>query len=40
MWRRSLDAATRLEPAYGPTMRRLLPEIDQLNRLMAPPLTA
>lgn len=34
-WRRTLDAATRLEPAYGPPMRRLLQEIDQLNRLMA-----
>ena len=39
-WRRTLDAATRLEPAYGPPMRRLLQEIDQLNRLMALSLTA
>jgi hypothetical protein len=33
--RRTFDAATRLEPAYGPPMRRLLQGIDQLNRLMA-----
>ena len=39
-WRRTLDAATRLEPAYGPPTRRLLQEIDQLNRLMALSLTA
>jgi hypothetical protein len=39
-WRRYLDAATRLEPAYGPPMRRLLQEIDQLKRLMALPRAA
>jgi hypothetical protein len=39
-WQRYLDAAARLEPEYGPAMRRLLQEIDQLNRLMALPLAA
>jgi hypothetical protein len=39
-WQRYLDAAARLEPQYGPAMRRLLQEIDQLNRLMALPLVA
>ena len=33
-WQRYLDAATRLEPDYGPSMRRLLREIDQLMRLI------
>jgi hypothetical protein len=37
MWQRYLDAAARLEPDYGPGMRRLLREIDQLTRLMALP---
>lgn len=39
-WQRYLDAAARLEPQYGPAMRRLLQEIDQLNRLMALPFVA
>ena len=38
MWQRYLDAAARLEPEYGPAMRRLLQEIDRLERLMALPL--
>ena len=38
MWQRYLDAATRLEPQYGPAMRRLYQEIDQLERLLALPL--
>ena len=38
MWQRYLDAAARLEPEYGPAMRRLLQEIHQLERLMALPL--
>lgn len=33
MWARYLAAAARLEPDYGPEMRRLLREIDQLTRL-------
>jgi hypothetical protein len=37
-WRRYLDAAARLEPEFGPPMRRLLQEIDQLARLLALPL--
>lgn len=32
-WSRYLAAATTLEPEYGPPMRRLLREIDQLTRL-------
>jgi hypothetical protein len=39
-WDRYLAAATRLEPDYGPAMRRLLQEIDQLTRLMTLPLVA
>ena len=38
MWQRYLDAAARLEPDYGPAMRRLYLEIDQLERLLALPL--
>ena len=38
MWRHYLDAATRLEPQYGPAMRRLYQEIDQLERLLGLPL--
>lgn len=38
MWQRYLDAAARLEPDYGPAMRRLYLEIDQLERLVALPL--
>ncbi|MBN9560425.1 MAG: hypothetical protein J0H14_06800 [Alphaproteobacteria bacterium] len=40
MWRHYLDAATRLEPQYGPAMRRLYQEIEQLERLLALPLAA
>ena len=40
MWRRYLDAAARLEPDYGPLMRRLLQEIDRLQRLLDLPLAA
>jgi hypothetical protein len=40
MWQRYLDAATRLEPQYGPAMRRLYQEIEQLERLLALPLAA
>lgn len=40
MWQRYLDAAARLEPDFGPRMRRLLQEIDQLTRLMALPVAA
>jgi hypothetical protein len=36
-WTRYLDAAARHEPEFGPPMRRLLQEIDQLERLMALP---
>ena len=32
-WSRYLAAAARLEPDYGPKMRKLLQEIDQLSRL-------
>jgi hypothetical protein len=32
-WQRYLDGASRLEPEYGPRMRQLLREIDQLTRL-------
>jgi hypothetical protein len=39
MWRRYLDAAARLEPHYGPPMRRLQ-EIDRLQRLLDLPLAA
>ena len=39
-WQRYLDAATRLEPEYGPRLRRLYHEIDQLSRLVALPLAA
>ena len=39
-WQRYLDAATRLEPEYGPRMRRLFAEIDQLERLIALPSAA
>ena len=40
MWQRYLDVAARLEPDFGPRMRRLLQEIDQLTRLMALPVAA
>ena len=33
MWARYLAAAARLEPGYGPEMRQLLRDIDQLTRL-------
>ena len=33
MWARYLAAAARLEPSYGPDMRQLLREIDQLTPL-------
>ena len=39
-WDRYLAAAARLEPDYGPRLRRLYQEIDQLNRLIALPLAA
>ena len=39
-WQRYLDAAARLEPEYGPKLRRLYQEIDQLSRLIALPLAA
>ena len=39
-WHRYLDAATRLEPDYGPRMRRLLGEIDRLARLLDLPVVA
>ena len=32
-WNRYLAAAANLDPEYGPEMRRLLREIDQLTRL-------
>ena len=34
-WTRYLAAAARLEPEFGPPMRRLLREIDQLERVLA-----
>jgi hypothetical protein len=37
MWQRYLDAATILEPDYGPRMRDLLRDIDRLERLLALP---
>ena len=37
MWQRYLDAATVLEPDYGPRMRDLLRDIDRLERLLALP---
>jgi hypothetical protein len=39
-WDRYLAAAAQFEPDYGPRLRRLYQEIDQLNRLMALPLAA
>ena len=39
MWARYLAAAARLEPGYGPEMRQLLREIDQLTRLTELPIT-
>ncbi len=36
----TLDAATRLEPDYGPRMRRMLQEIDRLARLIDLPVAA
>jgi hypothetical protein len=38
MWQRYLDAATMLEPDYGPRMRGLLRDIDRLERLLALPI--
>ena len=40
MWQRYLDVAARLEPDFGPRMRRLLQEIDQLTRLIELPIAA
>jgi hypothetical protein len=40
MWQRYLDAAARLEPDYGPLMRRRLQEIDRRQRLLDLPLAA
>ena len=37
MWQRYLDAATVLEPQYGPPMRDLLRDIDRLERLLTLP---
>ena len=39
-WQRYLDAATKLEPEFGPRLRRLYQEIDRLNRLIAMPFAA
>lgn len=39
-WQRYLDAATKLEPEYGPQLRRFYTEIDHLARLVALPLAA
>ena len=39
-WDRYLGAATKLEPEYGPQLRRLYAEIDHLNRLLALPVAA
>jgi|ERR1700722_4126431 hypothetical protein len=39
-WHRYLAAAMRLEPDYGPRMRRLRQEIGQLERLMTLPIAA
>ena len=39
-WHRYLAEATRLEPEYGPGMRRLWQEIGRLEALMALPLAA
>ena len=39
-WRRYLAAAMRLEATYGPRIRRLRHEIDQLERLMTLPIAA
>ena len=39
-WNRYLAAAARLEPDYGPHLRRLYHEIDQLSRLIELPLAA
>lgn len=40
MWNHYLAAAAQLEPDYGPRMRRLYQEIDQLKRLVALPRAA
>lgn len=40
MWNRYLAAAAQLEPDYGPRMRRLYQEVDQLKRLAALPRAA
>ena len=37
MWQRYLDAATVLEPDYGPRMRALLRDIERLERLLTLP---
>ena len=39
-WNRYLAAAAALEGQYGPPMRRLLREIDQLERVLALPITS
>jgi len=39
-WDRYLAAAAALEGQYGPPMRRLLREIDQLERILALPVTS
>ncbi len=39
-WNRYLAAAIQLEPDYGPRMRRLYQEVDQLKRLIALPRAA
>jgi len=39
-WDRYLAAAAALEGQYGPPMRRLLREIDQLERVLALPITS
>ena len=39
-WHGYLAAAMRLEAEYGPRMRRLRQEIDQLERLMSLPIAA
>jgi hypothetical protein len=39
-WNRYIAAAAALEGQYGPPMRRLLREIDQLERVLALPITS
>jgi hypothetical protein len=40
VWHRYLAAAMRLEPDYGPRIRRLCQEIGQLERLKTLPIAA